>query len=73
MFGWSVVEARAGIEDEALGVLTCKAATRAIDERWGVLSGKRKAAGRPLSMSDGLIAATALEHGHVLMTRILNP
>jgi predicted nucleic acid-binding protein len=34
--------------------------TQAIAERWGVLSGQRQLAGRPLSMADGLIAATAL-------------
>jgi predicted nucleic acid-binding protein len=43
--------------------------TQAIADRWGVLSGQRQIAGRPLSMADGLIAATALEHGLVLVTR----
>ena len=43
--------------------------TQAIADRWGVLSGQRQIAGRPLSVADGLIAATALEHGLVLVTR----
>ena len=37
--------------------------TRMIAERWGVLDGERQLAGRPLNMADGMIAATALEHG----------
>jgi hypothetical protein len=36
-----------------------------------VLSGQRKLAGRALSMADGLIAATALEHGLTVATSIL--
>jgi predicted nucleic acid-binding protein len=43
--------------------------TRAIAERWGVLSGMRQMRGRPLGMADGLIAATALEHGLIIVTR----
>jgi predicted nucleic acid-binding protein len=43
--------------------------TQAIAERWGMLNGKRRLAGWPLSMADGLIAATALEHGLVVVTR----
>jgi toxin FitB len=43
--------------------------TQAIAERWDVLSGQRQIAGRPLSMADGLIAATALEHDLALVTR----
>ena len=34
-----------------------------------VLSGLRQMAGRPLSMADGLIAANALEHGLIVVTR----
>jgi predicted nucleic acid-binding protein len=33
--------------------------TRMIAERWGVLDGERQLAGRPLSIADGMIAATA--------------
>ena len=43
--------------------------TRAIAERWGALSAQRHRSGRPLSMADGLIAATALEHSLILVTR----
>src|SRR5258707_10840178 len=42
--------------------------TQAIADRWGILSGRRQMAGRPLSMADCLFAATALEHGLVLVT-----
>ena len=43
--------------------------TRTIAERWGVLDGERQLAGRPLNIADGMIAATALEHGLTLVTR----
>jgi toxin FitB len=43
--------------------------TQAIAERWGDLSGQRQQMGRPLGMADGLIAATAIEHGLILITR----
>lgn len=42
--------------------------TQAVADRWGRLSGRRKLSGRPLSMADGLIAATSLEHGLTLVT-----
>ena len=40
-----------------------------IAERWGVLAAESKAKGRSLPIIDGLIAATALEHGLILVTR----
>jgi predicted nucleic acid-binding protein len=43
--------------------------TQSIAVRWGRLDGIRRMAGRPLSASDGMIAATALEHGLALVTR----
>lgn len=43
--------------------------TQAIAERWGELDGARQVAGRPLNMPDGMIAATALEHGLTVVTR----
>ena len=43
--------------------------TDRIAERWGVLSSEQKLKGRPLGMADGLIAATALEHGLTVVTR----
>lgn len=43
--------------------------TRSIAERWGVLEAQRQLAERPLHAPDGMIAATALEHGLTLVTR----
>lgn len=43
--------------------------TQAIATRWGRLDGMRQLSGRPLSAPDGMIAATALEHGLTLVTR----
>jgi predicted nucleic acid-binding protein len=43
--------------------------TQAIAARWGRLDGMRQLSGRPLSAPDGMIAATALEHGLTLVTR----
>lgn len=43
--------------------------TNTIAEKWGTLSAQRQLAGKPLGMADGLIAATALEHGLTLVTR----
>jgi toxin FitB len=43
--------------------------TQAIAARWGRLDGMRQAMGRPLSAPDGMIAATALEHGLTVVTR----
>jgi len=40
-----------------------------VAERWGVLTGQCKLKGRPLKVEDGLIAATALEHGLTIVTR----
>lgn len=43
--------------------------TRAVAARWGKLDGMRQIIGRPLSAPDGIIAATALEHGLTVVTR----
>ncbi len=43
--------------------------TQAIAERWGALDARPQLMGRPLGVPDGLIAATALEHGLTLVTR----
>lgn len=40
-----------------------------IAERWGILAGECQLKGRPLRVADGLIAATALEHGLTVVTR----
>jgi predicted nucleic acid-binding protein len=43
--------------------------TRAIGDRWAVLSARAQQTGTPLAFIDGLIAATALEHDLTLVTR----
>ncbi len=43
--------------------------TRPIAERWGAMEAKRQLMGRPLSVPDGQIAATAFEHQLTLLTR----
>jgi predicted nucleic acid-binding protein len=43
--------------------------SEAIAARWGTLSGECTVRGATLNMADGLIAATALEHGLTLVTR----
>ena len=43
--------------------------TERIAERWGILAGECHLRGKGLSVSDGLIAATALEHGLTIATR----
>jgi predicted nucleic acid-binding protein len=43
--------------------------TKTIANRWGVLAGKSKLQGRALTMADGILAATALEHDLTLVTR----
>ena len=43
--------------------------TQSVGDRWGVLSGECQLRGTPLNMADGMIAATALEHGLSLVTR----
>lgn len=43
--------------------------TKGIADRWGILAAQRQRAGRPLNAADGLIAATALDHGLALVTR----
>ena len=43
--------------------------TEAIAERWGIMAGQCQLQGIPLKVADGLIAATALEHGLTLTTR----
>ena len=43
--------------------------TQSVADRWGILSAERQLKGTPISMADGLIAATALEHNLALVTR----
>ena len=46
-----------------------QALTHAIAKRWGAFDGLRQMMGRPLAVPDGMIAATAFEHGLTLVTR----
>jgi predicted nucleic acid-binding protein len=43
--------------------------TRSIADRWGILDGQCQLKGTPLNTADGLIAATAIEHGLTVVTR----
>jgi toxin FitB len=43
--------------------------TYSIADRWGELDGQCQQRGTPLNMADGLIAATAFEHGLTVVTR----
>ena len=43
--------------------------TEEVAELWGRLAANSKQRGTPLAVVDGLIAATALHHSHILVTR----
>jgi predicted nucleic acid-binding protein len=43
----------------------------AVADRWGLIAAVASSSGRPLPVIDGLLAATALERGLVLVTRNL--
>jgi predicted nucleic acid-binding protein len=43
--------------------------TKEIADRWGVLDGTCQLRGTPANTADGMIAATALEHGLTVVTR----
>jgi predicted nucleic acid-binding protein len=43
--------------------------TKTIADRWGVLAGQSKLRGKTLTMADGIILATALEHDLIVVTR----
>jgi predicted nucleic acid-binding protein len=61
--GWLESDLERWFEERVLQV------TRAIAERWGVLSARALDKGTPLPNIDGLIAATAIEHDLTLVTR----
>jgi predicted nucleic acid-binding protein len=42
---------------------------RSFADRWGVLRAQAQMKGRPLAVVDGLLAATALEHGPTIVSR----
>jgi predicted nucleic acid-binding protein len=43
--------------------------TQSVADHWGTLAGECQLRGTPLSMADGMIAATALEHDLTVVTR----
>jgi predicted nucleic acid-binding protein len=43
--------------------------TENVAERWGTLTAERRILGRQVTMADGLITATALEHDLTIVTR----
>ena len=43
--------------------------TQNIGNQWGVIGGECQLRGTPLNTADGMIAATALEHGLTVVTR----
>lgn len=43
--------------------------TEPVSIRWGIFDGMRQLQGSPLNTADGLIAATAFEHGLTVVTR----
>jgi len=43
--------------------------TKEIADRWGVIDGTCQLRGTPANTADGMIAATALEHGLTIVTR----
>ncbi len=45
---------------------------RSIADRWGVLRAQAQMKGRPLSVVDGLLAATALQYGLAIVSRNLS-
>jgi len=42
--------------------------TKAISDRWGILAARSQQQGKPLGNIDGLLAATAIEHGLTVAT-----
>jgi predicted nucleic acid-binding protein len=60
---WLNTEMRLWFADRVLPV------TETIAERWGLLAGLAKLRGTPVSVVDGLLAATALEHDLTVVTR----
>ncbi len=60
---WLTVDLRLRFRDRVLTV------NEPIAERWGTLSAKAAKKGRPVPVIDGLLAATALHHDLMLVTR----
>jgi len=60
---WLDIDLRVRFQDRILPV------DEAVAERWGALSAGADAKGRPVPVIDGLLAATALHHDLMLVTR----
>ena len=60
---WLDVELRTRFDGRIVGI------NEEIAERWGSLTAEARRAGTSLGVVDGLLAATALEHGLTLATR----
>jgi len=64
--GWYIDELLPWFEGRILPI------SAAVAERWGELDGIRQLHGIPLNTADGMIGATALEYGLILVTRNAN-
>ena len=60
---WLDIDLRVRFQDRILPI------DDAVAVRWGALSARADATGRPVPVIDGLLAATALHHDLVLVTR----
>ncbi len=60
---WLQLDLRLRFENRILAI------DEAIADRWGTIAGLAAAAGRPVPVVDGLLAATALHHNLTLVTR----
>jgi toxin FitB len=60
---WLQVDLRGRFQDRILPI------NEAIADRWGAISAMSAAKGKPLPVIDGLLAATALQHDLMLVTR----
>jgi toxin FitB len=60
---WLQVDLRGRFQDRILPI------NEAIADRWGAISAAAAAQGKPLPVIDGLLAATALHHDLMLVTR----
>src|SRR5271163_533822 len=60
---WLEVELRARFSGRVLAV------DAGVADRWGLLAAEAKSKGRPLSVVDGLLAATAIHHNLTIVSR----
>jgi toxin FitB len=60
---WLAVELQARFSGRILSI------DAAVADRWGVLAANAKSKGKPLSVIDGLLAATAIHHNLTIVSR----